>query len=137
MTIIMSVGYMTVIMYPVKARETTMRVSREQVSENRRTILEAAGRLFRARGFDAVTVAEIMQAAGLTHGGFYGYFKSKDALIADALAEALARGAGPSDDWAAFVARYLSRPPRDNLAGGCATAALAAETIRQSGGART
>lgn len=59
-----------------------MRVSREQVAENRRKILEVASRLFRERGFDAVTVADVMSAAGLTHGGFYGYFKSKDDLIA-------------------------------------------------------
>jgi TetR/AcrR family transcriptional regulator, transcriptional repressor for nem operon len=51
-----------------------MRVSRKQVAENRRRILEAAGRLFRAKGFEAVTVAEVMRAAGLTHGGFYGHF---------------------------------------------------------------
>ena len=47
-----------------------MKVSREQMVENRRRILEAAGRLFRARGFEAVTVAEVMREAGLTHGGF-------------------------------------------------------------------
>jgi TetR/AcrR family transcriptional repressor of nem operon len=66
-----------------------MRVTREQMAENRRKILESAGKLFRAKGFDAVTVAEVMQAAGLTHGGFYGHFKSKDDLIAETLAEAL------------------------------------------------
>jgi len=53
--------YMTNIMYIVKgARERMMRVSRQQVTENRRTILEVAGRLFREHGFEAVTVAEIM-----------------------------------------------------------------------------
>jgi TetR/AcrR family transcriptional repressor of nem operon len=114
-----------------------MRVSREQVTENRRTILGAASRLFRERGFDSVSVAEIMQAAGLTHGGFYGYFKSKEELIAGALADVLANTTGPTGDLAAFSAAYLSRAHRDNRAGGCATAALAAETIRQPGGART
>lgn len=64
-----------------------MRVSRKQVEENKQTILTAAGRLFRERGFDAVTVTDIMKSAGLTHGGFYGYFKSKDDLIAQTLAE--------------------------------------------------
>ena len=54
-----------------------MRVSREQVAENRRAILEAASRLFRERGYESVTVAEVMKAAGLTHGGFYGYFASR------------------------------------------------------------
>ena len=115
-----------------------MRVSREQVTENRRTILEAAGRLFRERGFEAVTVAEIMQAAGLTHGGFYGYFGSKDELIAEALAETLTQTTtGPVGDLATYVGAYLSRSLRDDLARGCPTAALAAETIRQSAAART
>jgi TetR/AcrR family transcriptional repressor of nem operon len=45
-----------------------MRVSREQMAENRRTIIDAASPLFRERGFNSVTVAEVMQAAGLTHG---------------------------------------------------------------------
>jgi TetR/AcrR family transcriptional repressor of nem operon len=113
-----------------------MRVSREQVTENRRTILQAAARLFRERGFDAVTVAEVMQAAGLTHGGFYGYFKSKDDLIAHALAAALPTAATPLNDLADYAASYLSRTHRDNRAGGCATAALAAETSHQAGSAR-
>ena len=56
-----------------------MRVSRKQVEENKQTILTAAGRLFRERGFDAVTVTDIMQSAGLTHGGFYGYFQDAEA----------------------------------------------------------
>ena len=128
---------MTIIIYNVKAnREKMMRVSREQVTENRRAILEAAGRLFRERGYDAVTVAEVMRASGLTHGGFYGYFRSKDELIAHALAAALTRATGPSGDLEAYAAGYLSRAHRDDLAGGCSTAALAAETIRQTGGAR-
>ncbi len=114
-----------------------MRVSREQVTENRQTILKATGRLFRERGFDAVTVAEIMQAAGLTHGGFYGYFKSKDELIVDALADIQARRPEPSGDLATYAAGYLSRSHRNNRAGGCPTAALAAETVRLAGGART
>jgi TetR/AcrR family transcriptional repressor of nem operon len=115
-----------------------MRVSRTQVSENRRTIVEAAGRLFRERGFEAVTVAEIMKEAGLTHGGFYGYFSSKDELIAEALADALTQTTtGPLDDLSTYAAEYLSRAHRDDLACGCPTAALAAETIRQPGSART
>ncbi|NWC97078.1 TetR/AcrR family transcriptional regulator, partial [Pseudomonas sp. IPO3779] len=62
-----------------------MKVSREQVAQNRVNILEAASRLFRAKGYEAVTVAEVMKAAGLTHGGFYGYFASKDDLVAQSL----------------------------------------------------
>jgi TetR/AcrR family transcriptional regulator, transcriptional repressor for nem operon len=126
------------IMYIVKAgREVLMRVSREQMSESRRSILEAAGRLFRERGFEAVTVAEIMNAAGLTHGAFYGYFRSKDELFAEALGEALTRTTtGPLADLATYAASYLSQTHRKDLAGGCPTAALAAETIRQAGGVR-
>jgi TetR/AcrR family transcriptional repressor of nem operon len=118
-------------------QEIVMRVSREQVAENRRTILEVASRMFREHGFEAVTVADIMKAAGLTHGGFYGYFKSKDDLIAAALADALAATGGPKGDLAAYAARYLSPTHRDDRAHGCPTAALAAETIRLTGNART
>jgi TetR/AcrR family transcriptional repressor of nem operon len=129
---------MTAIMFNVKSPvEKTMRASREQMMENRRTILDAAGRLFREHGFEAVTVAEVMQAAGLTHGGFYGYFPSKDALVAAALADVLARRPEPSGDLAAYASGYLSKAHRDNRAGGCPTAALAAETVRLAGGART
>jgi TetR/AcrR family transcriptional repressor of nem operon len=115
-----------------------MRVSREQVTENRRTIVDVASRLFRERGFEAVTVAEIMKEAGLTHGGFYGYFSSKDELIAEALADALTRTTtGPLGDLATYTAQYLSPSLRDDRARGCPTAALAAETVRHPGGART
>jgi len=115
-----------------------MKVSRERMAENRRTILEAAEQLFKERGFEAVTVADVMKAAGLTHGGFYGYFKSKDELITAALAEALTRTTtGPLSDLATYVHEYLSPNHRDDLAQICPTAALAAETIRQADGVRT
>jgi TetR/AcrR family transcriptional regulator, transcriptional repressor for nem operon len=113
-----------------------MRVSREQVLENKRTILKAAGRLFRERGFESVTVTDVMKAAGLTHGGFYGYFKSKDDLIAQAVGEALSRSEAAIDDLPAFRERYLSPDHRNDFAGGCPVAALASETIRQERGAR-
>jgi TetR/AcrR family transcriptional repressor of nem operon len=113
-----------------------MKVSREQVSENRRRILDAAGRLFRARGFDAVTVSEVMKAAGLTHGAFYGHFQSKDDLIAQTLTHVLTH-TRTGDDPAAFLDGYLSPDHCADLAGGCATAGLGADTIRQSPSART
>lgn len=126
------------VMYNVKHQmEDAMRVSREQMAENRRKILEAAGRLFRARGFEAVTVAEVMAAAGLTHGGFYGHFESKDDLIAQALAHALQPGPATELDLAAYARAYLARSHRDDLAGGCPLAALGAETTRQGGAARS
>ena len=59
-----------------------MRVSREKAAENRERIIDAAGTLFRARGFAGIGVADIMKAAELTHGGFYGHFASKDDLAA-------------------------------------------------------
>jgi len=114
-----------------------MRVTREQMAEHRRKILESAGKLFRAKGFDAVTVAEVMQAAGLTHGGFYGHFKSKDDLIAETLLHAFKPGESGGADLAAFTKSYLSPRHRDDFAGGCSTAGLAAETIRQAPAVRT
>lgn len=113
-----------------------MRVSREQMAENRRRILDAASRLFRAKGFDAVSVAEVMKAAGLTHGGFYGHFSSKDDLVAQTLAHSLAGGAGGEGDLRAFVEDYLSPRHRDNAADGCPTAGLAADIRHQTAAAR-
>jgi TetR/AcrR family transcriptional regulator, transcriptional repressor for nem operon len=128
---------MMTIMYNVKrATEVEMKVSREQVAENRQKILDAASRLFRARGFEAVTVAEVMQAAGLTHGGFYGHFKSKDDLIAETLTHVLGAGETGEIDVDQFATNYLSRLHCNDLEGGCPTAGLAAETIRQSPQAR-
>ncbi|WP_354032182.1 helix-turn-helix domain-containing protein [Bradyrhizobium sp. S3.2.6] len=109
-----------------------MKVSREQMSENRRRILEVASRLFRDKGFDAVSVAEVMKAAGLTHGGFYGHFASKDDLIAQTLAHVLALDADGGGDFRAYVDDYLAPRHRDNAAGGCPTAGLAAAIRHQS-----
>ena len=57
-----------------------MRVSREKAAENRERIVDTAARLFRETGFDGVGVDEIMNGAGLTHGGFYGHFGSMEDL---------------------------------------------------------
>lgn len=109
-----------------------MKVSREQMAENRERILAAASRLFREKGFEAVTVADVMKAAGLTHGGFYGHFESKDDLVAQALAHALKASIRKTLDPSAFIASYLSPEHRDNPGNGCPTAGLAAETRHQS-----
>ena len=114
-----------------------MKVTREQVTENRRRILDAASRLFRARGFDSVTVAEVMQSAGLTHGGFYGHFSSKDDLIAQTLTHCLTMESDEPFDLQAYVAHYLSPEHRDSPADGCPFAALAAYVQRQGADART
>lgn len=114
-----------------------MKVSREQMAENRRRILEVASRLFRDKGFDAVSVAEVMKAAGLTHGGFYGHFSSKDDLIAQSLAHVLAADSGGGGDLRAYVDAYLAPKHRDNCAGGCPTASLAAAVRHQTPAARS
>ena len=114
-----------------------MKVSREQMAQNRLRILDLASELFRSRGFESVTVAEIMNAAGLTHGGFYGHFKSKDDLIAQTLDHALRPGADRTFDLYTFLEGYLSTRHRDNPGHGCPTAALVSETRLQSPLARS
>ncbi|GLK49996.1 TetR family transcriptional regulator [Brevundimonas intermedia] len=113
-----------------------MRVTREQMQANRTRILDAAGSLFREKGFDAVSVAEVMKAAGLTHGGFYGHFESKDDLIAKTIAHIFAAGAQGPDDLTTFLDAYLSPLHRDSIAKGCPTAALVADVRRQTPAAR-
>ncbi|CAN2533698.1 hypothetical+protein [Methylocapsa aurea] len=113
-----------------------MKVSRDRVLENKRTILMAAGRLFRERGFESVTVTDVMKAAGLTHGGFYGYFKSKEDLIAQAVVDALSAIQPTHADLSTMIEQYLSVRHRDDRAGGCPIAALASDIVRQPGHAR-
>lgn len=112
-----------------------MKVSREQRAQNRSRILTEAGRLFREKGFDAVSVAEVMKAAGLTHGGFYGHFRSKDDLIAHAIGYA-AGSESATDDFSAWIDSYLSVPHRDNPELGCPMAALAGLMRQQTPEAR-
>lgn len=114
-----------------------MKVSREQMAENRQRILEVASRLFREKGFEAVGVAEVMKALGLTHGGFYGHFSSKDDLIVQALAHALGERNGATLPLREYMDEYLSPRHRDNRAGGCPISGLAADTLRQTPEARS
>jgi len=113
-----------------------MRVTKEQMAANRVRILDAAGRLFREKGFEAVSVAEVMKAAGLTHGGFYGHFESKDHLIAKTIAHIFSMGADGPEDLTAYFDAYLSPVHRDSIAKGCPTAALIADVRRQTPEAR-
>jgi TetR/AcrR family transcriptional repressor of nem operon len=108
-----------------------MKVSKAKVGENRSAILAAAGRLFRERGCAAVSVSDVMTAAGLTHGAFYGYFRSKEDLVAATLAE-LMNAPRPPGAWSESRTRYLSPAHRDDGAGGCPVAALAGEAGRAS-----
>src|SRR5579875_2486409 len=99
-----------------------MRVTREKAAENRERIVAAAARLFREKGFDGVGLDAIMEDAGLTHGGFYRHFRSKDDLAAEAVACGLAAAAerhAALPSLSAFVSSYLSRRHRDDCAGGC------------------
>ena len=114
-----------------------MRVTQEQMQENRRRILAAASRLYREKGYDAVGVAEVMKAAGLTHGGFYGHFTSKEDLMAQAIAHATSEVSGRGDDLREFVAKYLSPAHRDDAADGCPMAALAADVRHRPPAARS
>nr|WP_299497538.1 TetR/AcrR family transcriptional regulator [uncultured Rhizobium sp.] len=113
-----------------------MKVSREQMAENRRRILDVASRLFKDKGFDAVSVAEVMKAAGMTHGGFYGHFASKDDLVAQTLAHALEGDAVGDGDFSGFVRSYLAPRHRDNAGNGCPTAGLAAAVRHQTPAAK-
>src|ERR671937_1457010 len=72
-------------------QEIRMKVSRAQAAKNRERVVETAAQLFRERGFEGIGVADLMKEAGLTHGGFYGHFASKEDLIAEASARALAQ----------------------------------------------
>ena len=119
-----------------------MKVSRALAAEHRQALLEQAGRLFRARGIEGVSLAEVARAAGLTHGAFYGHFPSKTALAAETVRASLeggvahwrhraarARGEG-RDALAAIIDGYLTERHRDAPESGCALAALGAEVSR-------
>ncbi len=107
-----------------------MKTSRSVVAANRGRILTEAARLFRERGYDGVSVAEIMQAAGLTQGAFYSYFTSKDELAAQATRVAL-MPLPENLDLAEYLKFYLGREHRDNPGAGCGVAALASDAARQ------
>ena len=117
-----------------------MKVSREQAAQNRERIVEAAAQLFRERGFDGIGVADLMKEAGLTHGGFYGHFSSKEELIVEASARALAGSLAiwskladraPDDPLSAVAGAYLTSRHRDNPGAGCLLAALGPDASRQ------
>ncbi|MGB9109378.1 MAG: TetR/AcrR family transcriptional regulator [Telluria sp.] len=118
-----------------------MKVTRAQADENRRKVVETAGRLFKEHGFDGVGLNALMEAVGLTRGGFYKQFASKDALVVEACESTLAAGverwrqtagAHPDDPFAALVRRYLTPAHRDHMAEGCAFSALGADSARHA-----
>jgi len=117
-----------------------MRRSRAETAESKRRVVTEAARLMRERGPDGVSVAEVMAAAGMTHGGFYGHFPSKDALLAAATERAFAEkldpiaeapeGAARREALLRYLDRYLSPEHVGELGAGCPIAGLAAELVR-------
>ena len=116
-----------------------MRVSREQAAQNRERIVETASRLFREKGYDGIGVADLMKSAGLTHGGFYGHFASKEDLLAEACGKAMANsvetwrkvlGNAPDNPRGVIARYYLTQQHRDNPGKGCALASLGPDAAR-------
>jgi TetR/AcrR family transcriptional regulator, transcriptional repressor for nem operon len=130
-------------------RTAGMRLTKEKVAENKARVVETAARLFREKGFEGVAVADLMHAAGLTHGGFYNHFDSKDELAAQACAQifegsvaAIERIAAIEDRSErtaaldAYKRRYLSQRSRDAPAARCPMVAFGTDVSRQHGPVR-
>ena len=117
-----------------------MKVSKAQAAENRQGILDAAARPYRERGLTGVGVADITRDAGLTHGGLYRHFASKDALVQEACARAFdwtiapLDGVTPNSTVRERIQSYLSPQHRDAPGTGCPAAALAVDAARAGGG---
>ena len=118
-----------------------MRVSRETMARHHTEIVAKAAVMLRERGIDGLSVADLMQAAGLTHGGFYRHFASKDALVAEAttaafasIAERIEQGVatdGPASALRKYVADYLSLGHIANPGVGCPVASFGTDVARQ------
>lgn len=116
-----------------------MRKSREEAAETRKRIVQAAACEFREKGIVATGLADLMKAAGMTHGGFYKHFESKDQLVAEACARAVEESIGGMEAQPtihAAVAGYLSTRHRDNPASGCPFSAIGSELGRTDGKTR-
>jgi TetR/AcrR family transcriptional repressor of nem operon len=121
-----------------------MRITKQQADDNKARVVETAARLFREKGFEGASVAELMHASGLTHGGFYNHFDSKQELEAAACAhvfdqsaaaiEAIAAIADPEARRRAYESyrrRYVSKKVRDQSATACPMVAFAGDVSRQ------
>ncbi|RYH61604.1 MAG: TetR/AcrR family transcriptional regulator [Alcaligenaceae bacterium] len=110
-----------------------MKVTNAQMQANRAHIVKTASHLFRERGYDGVGIADLMGAAGFTHGGFYKHFGSKADLMVEAARCGIAQGHAKAEslDAQGIVNYYLSRKHRDNRADGCTVAALSGDAARQ------
>ena len=110
-----------------------MRLTKEKAVENRQSIIDAASRLFRERGFDGVGLNELMKEAGFTQGGFYNHFSSKEELAAEAAGAGMrvSNARLAKTELPQAVERYLSARHRDNRSVGCTFAALAGDAARE------
>ena len=119
-------------------RKKVMRYPVEETAAKHERIVKEASRLFRERGFENVSVGEVMKAAGLTHGAFYAHFSSKEELQAAAVAYGQAvslervQRSNSHKGKESYADRYLSRRHRDNPGDGCTMAALAQEVARST-----
>jgi TetR/AcrR family transcriptional regulator, transcriptional repressor for nem operon len=116
-----------------------MRRSREEAARTHARIVERAAMLFRERGIDGIGLAALMHEAGLTHGGFYKHFDSKDGLAAEACAHGLAQSAqrmrrraekNPAEPLAAVIEGFLSAEHVEDAGRGCTVAALGSDMFR-------
>jgi TetR/AcrR family transcriptional repressor of nem operon len=124
-----------------------MRYDNEHKSRTRERILEEAAAAIRAEGPHRVGVAAVMKKAGLTHGGFYAHFASKEDLVAEAIAAMFAgpyshlmqqiEGKSPEDGLAAYIDFYLSPRHRDARDRGCPLPALSGDVARMAEPARS
>jgi len=118
-----------------------MRYAQTHKDETHRALLDAAATQLRTLGPDRLAVASVMKAAGLTHGGFYAHFKSKDALLTETLQHIFARskrrlarmleGLPPKHALATYVDFYVAAAHRDDPANGCPITALNSDMPRQ------
>jgi TetR/AcrR family transcriptional regulator, transcriptional repressor for nem operon len=123
-----------------------MRYDSEQKQRTREKVLQVAAKAIRGEGPDRVGVAGVMAEAGLTHGGFYAHFKSKDDLIAAAIGQMFdeararldheTRDRDPAEGLAAYIDFYLSKRHRDARETGCPMAALSSDLPRLTEEAR-
>ena len=114
-------------------RDQQLKITKAQAQANREHVVATASKVFRERGYDGVGVADLMAAAGFTHGGFYRQFNSKADLMAESAACGIAQTVALSEGVNApeFVQYYLSREHRDTRATGCTMAALGGDAARQ------
>ena len=118
-----------------------MRYSENHKQETRARVLKVAAKALREKGPDKMGVADVMRDAGLTHGGFYAHFPSKEAFLTESLNEVFAQsgarrsrlveGLGPRGALSAYIDYYVSKSHRDNPASGCPLVALNSDLPRQ------